>query len=105
VAFDLFHLNDSTYLIVVDYFSHHPEVFQFPSTTSKSIIKVLQSIFSRHEVPSVFMSDNGPQYSSREMKEFATEQFSSLHGPPKFQVHTNSMQFIKPCRASNWKKN
>ena len=71
VASDLFHLNNSTYLIVVDYFSRYPEVVQLSSTTSRSVIKALQAIFSRHGIPSVFMSDNGPQFSSREMKEFA----------------------------------
>ena len=57
VASDLFHLNNSSYLIVVDYFSRYPEVVQLTSTTSRSVIKALQAIFSRHGVPSVFMSD------------------------------------------------
>ena len=69
VASDLFHLNNSTYLIVVDYFSRYPEVVQLSSTTSRSVIKALQAIFSRHGVPSVFMSDNGPQFTSKEMKD------------------------------------
>ena len=62
VTSDLFHLNNSTYLIIVDYFSRYPEVVQLSSTTSRSVIKALQAIFSHLGVPSVFMSDNGPQF-------------------------------------------
>ena len=32
-------------------------------------LNALKSIFSRHGVPSVFMSDNGPQFVSQNMKE------------------------------------
>ena len=59
------------YLIVVDYFSRYPEVVQLKSTTSSSVIKALKAMFSHHGVPSIFMSDNAPQFVSREMKEFA----------------------------------
>ena len=45
VASDLFNLNDSTYLIVVDYFSRYLEVVQLKSTTSASVITALKSIF------------------------------------------------------------
>ena len=48
VASDLFHLNNSTYLIVVDYFSCYSEVVQLLSTTSRNVIKALQTIFSCH---------------------------------------------------------
>ena len=78
VASDLFTLNNSTYLIVVDYFSRYPEVVQLKSTTSASVITALKSIFSRHGVPSVFMSDNGPQFVSQDMKEFAASYGFSL---------------------------
>ena len=69
---DLFHLNNSTYLIVIDYFSRYPEVIQLKSTTSASVIKVLKSISSHHGVPSVDLHEyNGPQFVSNEMKKVA----------------------------------
>ena len=71
VAADVLQLNSSTYLLVVDYFSRYPEVIKLNSTTSKAVISSLKSIFSCHGVPSVLMSDNGPQFDSSEMKEFA----------------------------------
>ena len=85
VASDLFHLNNSTYLIVVDYFSRYPEVIQLKSTTSANVIKALKSIFSHHGLPSVFMSDNGTHFVSNEMKKFAdTYGFTLLMSSPHY---------------------
>ena len=85
VAADLFQLNGSTYLLVVDYFSRYPEVIQLTSTTSKSVISSLKSIFSRHGIPSVLMSDNGPQFDSSDMKEFAnTYGFNHITSSPHY---------------------
>ena len=85
VASDLFHLNGHTYLIVVDYFSRFPEVIQLTSTTSAAVIKALKSIFSRHGAPSVFMSNNGPQFTSNDMKSFASSYgFELLTSSPRY---------------------
>ena len=49
---------------------------QLPSTTtSTKVISVLNSVFAQHGIPEEFnfISDNGPQYSSQEMKEFALQ--------------------------------
>ena len=53
-------LNKSHYLLVVDYFSRFPKVFQLNSTTSPSIVRVLKATFARHGVPSILFTDNGP---------------------------------------------
>ena len=85
VAADLFQLNNSTYLLVVDYFSRYPEVIKLNSTTSKAVISSLKSIFSRHGVPSVLLSDNGPQFDSSEMKQFAnTYAFQHITSSPHY---------------------
>ena len=73
VASDLFELNNTNYVLVVDYFSHYVEVQRLTSTTASNVIAALKSIFSRHGVPSVMVSDNGPQYDCKEMKEFAED--------------------------------
>ena len=64
-------MNKCTYLLVVDYFSKYVEVQKLSTTTAANVIAALKSIFSRHGIPSILVSDNGPQYSSYEMKEFA----------------------------------
>ena len=75
VASDLFELNKTTYLLVVDYFSRFVEIQKLTSTTSKNVITVLKSIFARHGIPAALMTDNGPQFISNEMN-----QFSSAYG-------------------------
>ena len=69
-ATDLFELKSSTYLLTVDYYSRFVEVQKLNSTTS-SVITHLKSFFARFGIPAKMVSDNGPQLSSQEMKEFS----------------------------------
>ena len=78
VATDLFELEGATYVVIVDYFSRFPEVIQLRSTTSRSVINALKTVFSRHGIPETVMSDNGPQYTPTEFDEFATA-YSFMH--------------------------
>ena len=78
VGTDLFELKGMQYLLVIDYFSRYPEVIKMSSTTSKSTIAALKSVFSRHGIPEVVRSDNGPQYNSQEFTSF-TEVYNFRH--------------------------
>ena len=60
VAADLFQLSGAVYLLVVDYYSRYMEIQKLTSTSSASVITTLKAIFSRHGIPSEFVSDNGP---------------------------------------------
>ena len=75
VASDLFEYKKSTYVLIVDYFSNFIEVSKLPpgETKSKDVIKHTKSIFARHGIPEIVISDNGPHYSSNEYKRFAKE--------------------------------
>ena len=68
VTSDLFEFKG---ILVVDYYSRFIEVQKLTSTTSSAVITALKAIFSHHGIPSVLVSDNGPQYTSAEMKSFA----------------------------------
>ena len=70
---DLFYMyyRGKHYLLVVDYFSRYPEVAEHSSTTSCSVITALKSMFSHHGIPDLLHSDNGPQFSSEELDQFA----------------------------------
>ena len=78
VAADLFDLNKSHYLLIVNYFSRYPEVFQLNSSTFSSIVKVLKAMFAHHGVPSIVFTDNGPQFNSQNLKDF-TSAYSFCH--------------------------
>ena len=73
VAADLFQLKGKSYLVVVNYYSKYVEVQTLSSTTSANVVASLKAIFSRHGIPVTFVSDNGPQFASEEMRTSARE--------------------------------
>lgn len=85
VATDLFDFKSKHYLLVTDYYSRYPEIEQTSSLTSSKIIESLKSVFSRHGIPDVVVSDNGPQYRSAEFKSFALEYgFNHITSSPRY---------------------
>ncbi|XP_028672669.1 uncharacterized protein K02A2.6-like [Erpetoichthys calabaricus] len=70
VGTDLFSCNNRAYLITVDYFSNFWEIDYLPDTSSSTVIHKLKAHFTRHGIPDTVISDNGPQYSSQEFKQF-----------------------------------
>ncbi|XP_056138804.1 uncharacterized protein K02A2.6-like [Lampris incognitus] len=58
------------YLVVVDAHSKWPEVQIMDSTTASKTITVLRGLFSRHGLPHILISDNGPQFCSEEFATF-----------------------------------
>ena len=66
VGTDLFKWDKKTYLLVVDY-------SKLPKTTTADIINHTKSIFARHGVPELVISDNGLQYTSAAYSQFVHE--------------------------------
>ena len=73
VACDLFHINGRDYLLIVDYFTSYPEVTLLTETTSSAIIAHTKSIFARHSLPDTVITNNGPQFTSPEYRDFAKQ--------------------------------
>ena len=67
----IFIMNGANYLVAVDYFSRYFETIKLKFPTSSSVIEALISIFSRCGISETVISDNGPQYSSYELANFA----------------------------------
>ena len=85
VGSDLFELNGSPYLLVVDYLSAFVEISKLSSTTSASIVNHMTSMFARHGVPEVVVTDNGPQYASDTFRRFdAARGFLHTTSSPRF---------------------
>ena len=51
VAVDLFELNGTQYLVIVDYYSGYIEVQKLQSTTSMGMITALKAVFALHGHP------------------------------------------------------
>ena len=72
IGVDLFELNGCNYLITVDYYSNFWEVDLLTSTSAVTVIRKLKEHFARYGIPSILISDNGPQFSSQEFKTFVS---------------------------------
>ena len=59
--------------MVLDAYSKLLEVVKMKSTTSAMAIRVLRQMFSRHGLPEIIVSDNGPQFTSQDFKEFCDQ--------------------------------
>ena len=67
---DHFYQNGRLYLLVCDYFSKFPFIFQTKSTSFANIKEQLEELFGLEGAPDEIMSDNGPPFSSREFNSF-----------------------------------
>ena len=63
VGRDLFEWDKRVYLLIVDYYSRFIEIAKLAGTTAAEVINHTKSIFARHGIPEVVISDNGPQFS------------------------------------------
>lgn len=84
VGMDIFELNGFKYLILIDYYSKFVEIALLKNdTTSSNVINHLKSIFSRHGIPEILVSDQGTQLNSKEFHDFATEwDFKNVYSSP-----------------------
>ena len=72
VCADYFSISGHHYLSLVDRFSGWPIIFHYPRThpTSSMLIRNLRSVFSTYGTPELLISDEGPQFTSQELKRF-----------------------------------
>jgi len=68
IGVDLFELDGSNYLAIIDYYSNYPEVIALKNTQSIDIIESLKNIFTIHGIPNCVFTDNGPQFTSNIFK-------------------------------------
>ncbi|XP_024890308.1 uncharacterized protein K02A2.6-like [Temnothorax curvispinosus] len=88
IAIDLFKHSTSWYLVVADFYSRYPEVYQLPDLRSITIIVRLKEIFARHGIPDLIRSDNGTQFDPLRTTEFRA--FKKTYG---FEHKTSSPHF------------
>lgn len=91
VGADLFELGGKQYLILVDYYSGFIEVDLLNTTTSNQVITHCKSQFSRHGIPDILITDNGPQFFCANFTQFAKDyQFEHRTTSP-YHAQSNGM--------------
>ena len=78
VATDIFEWNSKLYLVTVDSFSGWYDFNELSDLKSSTVIQVLKNLFSTHGIPCNLYTDNGPQYTSFQFKEFC-QNWSIVH--------------------------
>ena len=70
---DLFLHDSSWHVIVADYYSKYPWIFQVAAISSKDVISALEICFSEFGIPEEVISDNGPQITASKYHDFAVQ--------------------------------
>ena len=96
---DLFTLHNKEYIVLVDSYSDYVEVSQLKATTTTALIEFFKEQFSRHGIPDILMTDNGPQYTSREFTEF-TREWEFKHLTLSFKIQRQVRVCSKGCKES-----
>ena len=101
VGTDLFTFDGKNYIVTVDYYSNFIEMDKLSDTTSKTAIETLKKQFARHGIPDILVSDNGPQYSSDEFRQFAKHwEFRHITSSPRHpQSNGKAESAVKICKT------
>ncbi|KAL6459873.1 hypothetical protein MHYP_G00316320 [Metynnis hypsauchen] len=106
IGADMFYWQNYSYLLVVDYYSRYIEIIKTSITTSAGVINGLKSIFARHGVPEILITDNGPQFSSSSFSSFATDyDFRHVTSSPYFAQSNGEAERAVKTVKSLLKKN
>lgn len=87
VASDLFHSFNKNHILLVDYVSKYFKVHQIQNLSSSEVITKMKPTFLRFGIPNKVVSDNEPQYISREYRLYNI-QFNNKNIVPQSRRHT-----------------
>lgn len=88
------------FILVVDYYSKYIEIECFNNGyNSLNVITKLKSIFARHGIPNILMSDNDPSFNSKELKKLQWRwnrayYIKSIFTQVKKSFETNSDSYV-----------
>ena len=104
IGADVFTLDGTDYLCVVDYYSSYFEIDGLETKTAKGIAKILRKLFSVHGIPNQLISDNMP-FSSQELKEFAaSHEFEVITSSPGYPQSNGKVENAIKTAKSIMKK-
>jgi len=80
---------EKCFYLLTDSFSKWPEVFEMNKTDAKSMVDKLREIVARYGLPGKIVSDNGPQFTSNEYREFCNRNGIKIVTSPPFHPSAN----------------
>ena len=100
LATDIFHFEEASYLLIVNYTSRHPVVCKLISMTDQHVASHFKLICSEYGWPETLVSDNGPCYTSESfttlMKDYNVNHItSSPHYPQSNGLAEKYVQIVK----------
>ena len=72
ITMDYFYMNGRLYILICDYFSKFPFMFQVKTTSFANLKDHLEELFSVEGIPDEIMSDNGPPFNGKEFSSYLT---------------------------------
>ena len=81
--------NNSFIVVLVDYFTEWVEAKPLSRIESSDIIEFLTDVFSRHGIPEILITDNGPQFVSSQTKGFLDIYNIYIHPATTYHPETN----------------
>ena len=73
LASDIFHFQNDSYLLIVDFTSRFPVVQKLTSMTAKHVASHFSQVFGEYGWPDTLLTDNGPCYASQEFKKLISD--------------------------------
>ena len=100
LASDIFHFQNDSYLLIVDFTSRFPVVHKLRSMTAKHVASHFSQVFGEYGWPDTLLTDNGPCYASQEFKKLMSDMSvnhitSSPHYPQSNGLHEKYVQIVK----------
>ena len=97
---DLFYVQQSWFLIVVDYYSKFPFVKKLQNLTSGAVVNEMKMLFAENGIPESLQCGNGTQFISGEFHQLASQYgfeivTSSLHYPRGHGFVERQVQTVK----------
>ena len=100
LASDIFHFQNDSYLLIVDFTSRFPIVRKLTSMTAKHVASHFSQVFSEYGWPDTLLTDNGPCYAAKEFKQLMMNMSvnhitSSPHYPQSNGLAEKYVQIVK----------
>ena len=105
-------VNGTYFLVLTDAHSKWIEVLPTTNTSSSATINLIQNVFSRFGLPLTLVSDNGPNFVSKEFEVFLEKNGIRHITSAPYQPSTNGQaentvktlkSFLKHCVGEDWK--